>query len=313
MSTGGLFNRPSTTAPLLDADEINGLISEAAVQPSANADHSPIRGSSGHLTASTSGSGTDFLEVRAYQPGDDPRRIDWRATARSRVPLVRTYHAELTRPLCLLIDRRSTMRFGTRIRLKATQAVRMALWLAGREIRTGRELSAVIMDSPVQWLPSETGFKGLMRLAKQATAPCPPVELQKDQVSTDATQWEGILTGMHHRLPQGSDLVLISDFVGLDKNNISMLHRLGRHCSVTAIRISDATEIKPSKVNGLQLSWGTNKPGISNTDASKAQTLIEEIRSWRKFIETEFNKTGIRFFDLPADQEPLADIGKLIS
>lgn len=165
--------RRQIDAPLLTEQEIAELL--AAPPGVSGPARRPSRtGRPGERISPRQGSGTDFAEPRAYQPGDDPRRLDWRATARSGTPLVRTYHAEFSRPLCLVIDRRASMRFGTRTRLKITQAVRVALWLAGRESRTGGELAAVLLDAPCQWLPPARGGRALMRLVDNAVAPCPP-------------------------------------------------------------------------------------------------------------------------------------------
>src|SRR5690606_33464505 len=40
------------------------------------------------------GAGADFLDHRAYNPGDDPRQLDWRAAARRDRLVVRRYEAE---------------------------------------------------------------------------------------------------------------------------------------------------------------------------------------------------------------------------
>ena len=37
------------------------------------------------------GRGMDFDEVRIYQPGDDVRTIDWRVTAKTQVPTLKSF------------------------------------------------------------------------------------------------------------------------------------------------------------------------------------------------------------------------------
>jgi uncharacterized protein (DUF58 family) len=73
------------------------------------------------------GQSLEYLEHRPYEPGDDVRHIDWRASAR--LPeegafLVRTYAAEDRLTLLISIDDRSTMRRRNRVKLK------IAAWLA---------------------------------------------------------------------------------------------------------------------------------------------------------------------------------------
>src|ERR1700677_1059199 len=50
------------------------------------------------------GRGLSFEELRGYQPGDDVRMMDWRATARTGHPQLRVYTEERDRPVILIID-----------------------------------------------------------------------------------------------------------------------------------------------------------------------------------------------------------------
>ncbi|MEO1068268.1 MAG: DUF58 domain-containing protein, partial [Cyanobacteria bacterium J06638_6] len=51
------------------------------------------------------GMGTEFAELREYGTGDDPRFIDWKATARLSQPLVRVLEPEREQTLLILLDR----------------------------------------------------------------------------------------------------------------------------------------------------------------------------------------------------------------
>jgi uncharacterized protein (DUF58 family) len=50
------------------------------------------------------GAGTEFEQLREYLPGDDPRHIDWNATARSEKPIVRAFNVEQHQPVTVLLD-----------------------------------------------------------------------------------------------------------------------------------------------------------------------------------------------------------------
>ena len=58
------------------------------------------------------GSGIEFLDHREFTPGDDPRRIDWRATARHRHPQVRRYCDEAAADWYIAVDCSASMMFG---------------------------------------------------------------------------------------------------------------------------------------------------------------------------------------------------------
>jgi uncharacterized protein (DUF58 family) len=56
--------------------------------------------------------GDEFLDHRAYTPGDDLRRLDWRAAARRDRWVLRRTRAEGSHQLCLLIDGGANMAYG---------------------------------------------------------------------------------------------------------------------------------------------------------------------------------------------------------
>lgn len=68
------------------------------------------RGSrSGERSARDAGHSVEFLDYRPYQPGDEPRAVDWRAYARSRRLYTRLYHAERAADVHLLLDTSASM------------------------------------------------------------------------------------------------------------------------------------------------------------------------------------------------------------
>lgn len=69
-------------------------------------------GAAGERLASRRGSSVEFQEHRPYAPGDDPRRIDWMAYARSGEPMIKLFRAEEDVVVRLLVDRSASMGFG---------------------------------------------------------------------------------------------------------------------------------------------------------------------------------------------------------
>src|SRR3989339_183510 len=67
----------------------------------------------GQFRIMTRGSGSDFDQLREYQPGDDVRFIDWKSSARGQHLVVREYRDERSRSIHLLLDCSQSMLFGT--------------------------------------------------------------------------------------------------------------------------------------------------------------------------------------------------------
>lgn len=67
------------------------------------------RGTVGHLAGAGSGSSIDFQDHRPYLPGDDPRHIDWAATARTDQAIMKLYREEVSPRVDLLVDASASM------------------------------------------------------------------------------------------------------------------------------------------------------------------------------------------------------------
>lgn len=63
-----------------------------------------MRGMSGYQLGNAAGSSLDFKDFREYEQGDDLRRIDWNAYARSDKLVVKLYREEVNPHLDLLLD-----------------------------------------------------------------------------------------------------------------------------------------------------------------------------------------------------------------
>ena len=74
----------------------------------------PMRGSvSGKHVSPTKGSSVEFAQYRKYVPGDDLRRLDWRAHGRSDRYYVKEFEADTNLRCILVVDTSGSMEFGT--------------------------------------------------------------------------------------------------------------------------------------------------------------------------------------------------------
>jgi uncharacterized protein (DUF58 family) len=99
----------------------------------------------GHLSRFR-GRGMEFDESRVYQPGDDPRNMDWRVTARAGTPHVKLFREERERPVWLLVDQGPSMRFGTRVAFKSVIAARAAALLGWAAVDRMDRVGGLIFD-----------------------------------------------------------------------------------------------------------------------------------------------------------------------
>jgi uncharacterized protein (DUF58 family) len=113
------------------------------------------------------GRGLDFLEIRKYLPGDDPRTIDWKVTARTRTPHSRVFTEERERPVLLLIDQRIGMFFGSVMMMKSVAAAEAAALAAWRTLAVKDRVGAIVFnDSEVTEIRPQRTRAGVMRLLR---------------------------------------------------------------------------------------------------------------------------------------------------
>jgi uncharacterized protein (DUF58 family) len=76
------------------------------------------------------GASLDFAEHRAYQPGDDLRRVDWRLVGRTDRYFVKEFEADTTTQLLVALDCSGSMDFGSHAVDKFAYARMLAACLA---------------------------------------------------------------------------------------------------------------------------------------------------------------------------------------
>lgn len=229
---------PSVHAPLMPAADIADLAAQAALLkpwPAREVHDHPA----GDWASRWLGRGLDFEESRLYSPGDDTRDMDWRTTARTGRPHLKIYREERQPALHLVVDRSATMRFGTRRRLKAAQAARVASLLAFAAAAQQGVVGATLWDGRDETFAAGHGRLAALDLVGRLNAPCPPLD---DPAPADGVRMHDRLVRLEAGLPRGARVVLISDFVWLAAAHAPLLARLAARFDVRALRIVDAVE-----------------------------------------------------------------------
>jgi len=103
---------------------------------------------SGDHRSSRLGQGTELAQVRPYVAGDDVRKIDWNATARTGQPHVRVHVAERALTTWLVLDVSASMAWGTADRTKADVASGACLAVAHAATRGVNRVGIITFGGP---------------------------------------------------------------------------------------------------------------------------------------------------------------------
>jgi uncharacterized protein (DUF58 family) len=141
---------------------------------------SRLRQIDGAVLVRQRGQGSEFDSLRSYVLGDDVRAIDWRATARSRDLVVRTWRPERDRHIVLAIDtgRSSAARLGDEPRLDA--ALDASLLLGALAARAGDRIALVAADTSVRARLGLAAGRDVLPRLVGALAPLEPALVETD-------------------------------------------------------------------------------------------------------------------------------------
>jgi uncharacterized protein (DUF58 family) len=110
------------------------------------------------------GQGTDFASLREYTSGDDPRAIDWKATARRDRPVVRTFETDQEQVMLILVDAGRMMFSDLEGLSRFDHALNAALCLALAGLTRNDQVGiGVFADKPLLFLPPRRGKAQLKR------------------------------------------------------------------------------------------------------------------------------------------------------
>jgi uncharacterized protein (DUF58 family) len=179
------------------------------------------------------GQGTEFDSLREYVRGDDVRSIDWRATARNRNVVVRTWQPERDRRVVLVLDtsRTSAGRVDDVPRLDS--AMDAALLLAALAARAGDRVDVVAGDRRVRTRLRSAGGRDVAARLQDAMADLEPVIAEADW-----TALVGAVTGLGR---QRALVVLLTplEAAAVEEGLLPVLPTLTRHHRVVVASVRD--------------------------------------------------------------------------
>lgn len=168
-----------------------------------------------------SGLGAEFLDYRDYRPGDELRRVDWRASARSARPVVRRHIEETRSDWMVCVDASASMAAGGLTGSASTwcHGVLLAAAYSHVLLHLGHRVGLVLYsDAPMKVLAAGRGHQQLAKILR-LLADARPVARGRDSLPTVCTA----------HLASADAALLISDLLPAARH-IEALKTLRGHC-----------------------------------------------------------------------------------
>ena len=179
------------------------------------------------------GAGTEFDSLREYVRGDDVRSIDWRASARNRNVVVRTWQPERDRRVVIVLDtsRVSAARIGDVPRLDS--AMDAALLLAALAARAGDRIDFLAGDRFVRARVRAAGARDIVATLQDTMADLEPVIAEAD--------WAGLAGAVNHLGRQRALVVLLTPLepASVIESLLPVLPVLLKHHRVVVASVQD--------------------------------------------------------------------------
>ena len=196
----------------------------------------------GDYRSAFAGVGSELWQVRAYEPGDDVRRMEWNVTARTGQPHVRVELAERVLVTWLVLDASASMAFGTGDRRKADIAEGVAIAVGYAATRRGNRLGTIAFgDEAVVERPRQ-GRRALLETLR----------LLRELPAGGNGSLRSALELADRVATQRSLVIVVSDFRGPLDWRPPLLRLAGRH-TVLAAEIRDPREQELADVGELRL------------------------------------------------------------
>lgn len=218
------------------------------------------------------GRGVDLAEVRAYQPGDDIRSIDWRVTARTNKPHTKVFREERERPTMIVVDQTQNMFFGSRERLKSVAAAELAARTAWQTLAAGDRVGGVVVNNTgsLAHRPYRTS-KAVARFLNDIA--------QSNQALNRGAQGDNLLPAMRHvrRLARSNhQVIIISDFGGPLDQWQEHLHNLARSNRVHAWHVFDPLESVLPPANHYLITNGRERMAFYSGDQGTRERFRQQ-------------------------------------
>lgn len=211
---------------------------------------------SGGYRSTFRGSGIEFQEVRAYQPGDEVRRIDWNVTARTGEPFIKNYAEERELTIHLLVDTSPSMDFGSRHFTKREVAAQFAALISFVAMRHQDRVGLSLFGGePGLSLRARKGGQHVLRVVREVIAA---------PVSPGTSNFVHALENVGRALRRRSVVFVISDFLGAvgpeatagdaaSSRFADVLARLNVRHDVIAVRVHDPLESELPSAGWIEL------------------------------------------------------------
>jgi uncharacterized protein (DUF58 family) len=243
------------------------------------------------------GEGMEFESLRDFVPGDDPRRLDWAASARRGRPVVRLYQHERNHTVVIALDGSRLMAGRIGDRSKLDYAVDASLALTYAAIGAGDRVGMAVFDRELRgFIPPRRGRADLGEFVEMLR-PVQPRMVEAD--------FQTLARTLAMRQRQRSLLVILTDFVEADATPfVTPLAVLARRHRVLLVAVRDRV-FRELDAAGSEQGEGAL--------ALYRRIVLDDLLREREVALGRLRRRGLQTLDLPPEAITAATLNRYLA
>lgn len=241
------------------------------------------------------GVGTEFESLREYIEGDDYRKINWMATARSNKFIVNTYEHERNQQVMIMLDSSRVMNSEINYIKKLDYSINAAFLLADVAIKKGDNAGVMVFDNSVKRFVKPGKGMGQFQLIAENL-----YNVQENFVSADYTT---ALTYLNRNQKRRCLLCIFTELFNVDEafQLAAALKSLAKQHIPLVITIKD-----------MRL-YDYAEGEVTDTKDIFTKVAAMKLISEREKIKKIFNDSSIAVVDVPPDKFSIEVVNKYLS
>ena len=258
---------------------------------------------SGYSLSKKQAEGYDFSQLRAYQAGDDIRKINWQITAKLQTPYVNEHHTQRTLHVVVASLMDSSFVFGadspTSPSKKQAYLSQVALLLGYVTQSHGDMFTGLgyTQNKHYSTPPTKQAYF-IERFAEQ---------LYESKLLTSTLNIQTSIQNLFSRISRPSLLFVLGDFLSFTDLSV-----LAQKHEVIAIGIRDEAEEVPTKLGEVLLKNPYNTQTLETYFSSKnIHSYLKELQQHDLHQQAHFHKYSIRYLKIKTNEDIIERLGTL--
>ncbi len=252
------------------------------------------------------GQSIEFSEHRPYVPGDDPRYIDWRATAKFDKYFLKMFEHEASTSIFIILDTSGSMNYTSSIMTKLEYSLTLAAAIAYLGIIQGDRVSLIYpgATSGVYSVPPGGGYQHYLQIVQQMENLGPAGSMDFISFVEEAC----------HLITRTSLVFIFSDFLDCYNKNLKLfLTMKTKNVDLRILHVLDRSEWN-FPFRGYLIFKGLEEEKEIEVDATRLRNRYQELmRKFSGFVEDESTRAGGLYHRILTDQSFEAVLNEICS